>query len=877
MENLVEKIENAPEEGCLQAILPEDHPLLERFQQNLKNHLLRIQEQLQNEISVLDHSLKVKSEERQEVGAALYDLQQQIGQQRQALEEYEVKIQDVSEKRQEVAAKCQTLRRECQEKEGELREAKTIHAQRLMELDNLTVLENNMSKWAKEAKDEVTVAKRVASKDTRDRQAKMEEGQKMELFLYHLDTDVRKRENELNTINEQIREQEITIEMLNKSLVDSNADLEILQQEQKRMTQTWGEVIVAIQQRDKVLSMVQNDLNLEYRRQKEVRGFIEATNKAIQKQIVHNHKLSVFRNRLQGDVKALEKQLIREDKDYERLYEKISEKSSILDQTETDLKQAKIEGILLESQLKGVSAKIEKQATRKVELEEKILELLQNQITADKVGQYRARDLREIQEKRRNAEIMLSNTENQLSILLLDLEKYRGIVGNHHQVLEKLQRKEKEMKMEANKQEDEMKDVLNSIESRQRRLDVLTKQLNEKISASGGREGNPDELKLLNLQGEIEDLDGELKKVQNFWLRLQGHVMNLTEKRSQQTNEIFLARKQFLIIDQKCRKVERELQRLVEEDRMSDREIGKLHSRLELLSGRLFEEQKDHDQQEEECFLNHQAHTAKLKEAELSILQLEREIEELEGEIEETKDLVIEKHREALAWETKYRLAVETKKSSDMEASAESETGHMRAEIHRMEVRYAQLRKAQEKLMQDMDNCINHRENIFNQASVKEKLHGGKAKVKSTVQQKLSEMHIKMKQVNGEISVMERSLCGNQQQQEHLEQEIAKKCQELEAEQHQNALIEQEIGEGMLLKHDNLETIVRKQHRARRFKALATGRVPPKCRPEGVIEQSMKKQREVQEHLTNLMENLLTDFPHHKFPLTKIIQTLKNN
>lgn len=305
MENPVENIKSDPEEECLQAILPEDHPLLERFQQNLKNHLLRIQDQLLNEISVLDHSLKVKSDERQEIGAALYDLQQQIGQQRHALEDYEVKIQDVSEKRQKISANCIGLRKECQEKETELREAKRIHAQRLLELDNLTVLENNMSKWAKEARDEVSVAKRVVSKDSRDRQAKMEESQKMELFLYHLDTDVRSRENELNSINEQIREQESTIEMLNKSLVDSNADLEILQQEHKRMTQIWGEVIVAIQQRDKVLAMVQGDLNLEYQRQKEVRGFIEATNKAIQKQIIHNHKLNVFRNRLQVKFKHL--------------------------------------------------------------------------------------------------------------------------------------------------------------------------------------------------------------------------------------------------------------------------------------------------------------------------------------------------------------------------------------------------------------------------------------------------------------------------------------------------------------------------------------------------------------------------------------------
>lgn len=60
------------------------------------------------------------------------------------------------------------------------------------------------------------------------------------------------------------------------------------------------------------------------------------------------------------------------------------------------------------------------------------------------------------------------------------------------------------------------------------------------------------------------------------------------------------------------------------------------------------------------------------------------EIEENKGNL--SKDL-IEKNREALAWEKKWQLATETKENMKKEQSSEGEIGHMKAEIHRMTVR----------------------------------------------------------------------------------------------------------------------------------------------------------------------------------------------
>ena len=241
-------------------VLETDHPLLEKFQQALKAHLLRVQQQLTDEIDELNHKLKGNDEEAEEIGSRLYDLQEQIEVQKETLDSYNKQILDLASKRQEVEQNVSNYKKEFEEKNSEFKDVKRAYNERLQEIDNLTILESEFCKWTREIKDEIAVAKRVASKDTKDQMAVAEEKRKMDFLLFNLDSEVRRRERELEDINEQIKDQEDATELINRSLADSNSDLEVLQGEHKRLFQSWGEVIIAIQQRDKVLAKTKEEL-----------------------------------------------------------------------------------------------------------------------------------------------------------------------------------------------------------------------------------------------------------------------------------------------------------------------------------------------------------------------------------------------------------------------------------------------------------------------------------------------------------------------------------------------------------------------------------------------------------------------------------------
>lgn len=781
----------------------QDNPLFDRFQNTLKEHLLKIQKQLGEEIDTLDNQLAESDREREELGAKLYDLQSIVDRQRSQIHNLNTDISKVSKERQKHEESVVTLKRDCSQKSNNYKEAKRIHNEMLQELDNLQALEIEINKWNKEVKDEITVAKRVVSKDAQDKEKQAEEKRKMDLFLFNLDQEVRRRDNELANINEQIAEQDVIINDLNRSLADANSDLEILQNEHKRLFQSWNEVIVAITQRDKVLAKSKEELQKEHEHQKVIQGNIDGTRKATMRERERFDKLTNLKNRIVNDLMMLERDFERDSDDNQQILQQIDAFTALLEKTDEDYKQARSEGLVVENHLKRLRLQMERQSKQKFTLEEQILELLQDQITSDKASDYRAKLLRETQAKRRQLEINMSNNENKLAIALLDLEKWKSLIARSKENIDRLQKEHDDVDELSRLIQKDVNDVKVQIEGKMRKLALLNKELDQLVQQAGGQEINPLDMKILELEKNIEDTDQEIHKSQQFWLTLQSNVVNLSQKRTYQLNEIIIARKQLLVIEQRALKIESDLAKLQNENRDTVRTLNVMNNQFAQMNGKLYDKKKNHEKAEHQCQMSHQEINNRLEESEMVILQLEETIAQVQAEIEETKYAVMEKHHEALSWETKFKMAVETKKYRDIELASNSEIAMMKAEIHRMEVRHVQLKRAQEKLLQDLDNSVHQRGHIFDTANCREKISGyNSSKSRSVIQHKINEMKNKIKQLNSEITAAENGMVDIVGQQRCLETELETKKQELEDEHMQDKLLQEEIEQGMLLKQE---------------------------------------------------------------------------
>jgi coiled-coil domain-containing protein 40 len=225
------------------------------------------------------------------------------------------------------------------------------------------------------------------------------------------------------------------------------------------------------------------------------------------------------------------------------LDQKLDHFTSILEKTEVDIEQARSEGLATKNHLTKLTNKLEKLSREKIENEEKILDLLQDQITTDKAGHHRGKLLRDAQEKRRNLEILMSETENKLSLAILDLEKWRGLVQKAKENVERLQKDHNEADYEANNMNEEIDKLKSVAKNKLINLDAIHKQLEAMIEKLGGKEMNLKEIQVIELEKKISEANTRIKELQQFWLRLQSQVVALSEKRAKQMDEIFVGRK----------------------------------------------------------------------------------------------------------------------------------------------------------------------------------------------------------------------------------------------------------------------------------------------------------------------------------------------
>lgn len=128
----------------------------------------------------------------------------------------------------------------------------------------------------------------------------------------------------------------------------------------------------------------------------------------------------------------------KETAELKKLQNEIDTLNKIIEQTEVDQQKSTVEWHVYENQLKVLRRSIEKQLRSKQQLEEQILEMLQDQVTTDQASAYRSKMLRELQEKRRNVELGMLSTEQQLSQVMLDLERWKSQVAQSTDTIHKL-------------------------------------------------------------------------------------------------------------------------------------------------------------------------------------------------------------------------------------------------------------------------------------------------------------------------------------------------------------------------------------------------------------------------------------------------------
>ncbi|XP_070140331.1 coiled-coil domain-containing protein 40 [Drosophila kikkawai] len=870
--------EFAPEPDQL-ALLPPNHPLLHKFQISLKDHLLRTKHELENEIAEIKYQEKLKQQRREEEGLALYDMQQKMSIQEEQIREISVIIEKHLLNRQDEEFCVNSLKREYEEKVKLTKIKKTLYHDQMVKLEDLQSLSSNIKKWACDVEDEVKNAKRIVSRDAQLQKQLSREKRKSDILFYRLDMEVKKTEAELSSIYEEEINMKDVVNILNMSISDANTDLEVLQSEHKRLTQAWSEVIIAIQLRDNILFQVQETMRKHKESIQLNFAGIEAIKKQIGKEIELQSKLESFKQRLADETSSLRRDCEEENEILFRLKTKLDDLPDFLTRTESDLQASVREGSRLFSEIRRLDFTLDKYHKKKINIEESILKLAQDHLITDKATAFRLKLLNKSQEQRRNVDSSLSKVQNQLALSMLEVEKLRSAVFNAKINNDNIKTNLNNCERKSCTLDNDLKKMHVQIEIKMKLFEKINNKIENLQKLFGDASGNPTDLKIKQIEKSIHTGELQIREHQQFWIMLQNHFVNLSQKRCDQLNEIQVTRKQLSIIKQKSLKIDKELELSESKTKDLKLNIQKFTSKLELLNDKIYKKRIHHDFEETEFEHEQTEYSEQLKDSEHGILKMEEAITILMNEIELNKDFVIDNHRETLSWETKYKLLEETIKWSKSERSLDGELGVMKTEIHRMNIRYSQLKRAQERLVQDLEHCVMHREQIFVSATTKEhvKIQTKKLKNASQTQVRLDEVHNRAKLIRNEIHFLsEKRLLDDVNKIERMIYMLRRIQSDLNDIIKDDANIQERIEECILAKHANLEQIIRKQTRAKAYRRLNILKSPQKiARSETTVKQHSHKQSELNDSLMEVVQTFIVDFPDRKSFFTNVFHVLK--
>lgn len=73
-----------------------------------------------------------------------------------------------------------------------------------------------------------------------------------------------------------------------------------------------------------------------------------------------------------------------------------------------------------------------------------------------------------------------------------------------------------------------------------------------------------------------------------------------------------------------------------------------------------------------------------------------------------------------------------------------------------------------------------------------------------------------------------------------------------------------------------MDLIVRLQNRAKRYRGVVQTQQIPKNRTESIIDTQCERNQEINMNLTSILDDLIDEFPEHKFSIQRVRQTLKD-
>ncbi|KAJ8245921.1 hypothetical protein GJAV_G00261720 [Gymnothorax javanicus] len=855
-------------------VLDPDHPLMKRFQSVLKNHLEKQLHDLSTDQRENRAMEKAEGKGREELGVQVYSVQHELARLQSNLEEQQDANAQMAAQRQLAQEELDAVRSQYQTTINHTRQQRTDETQLQSEVDNLAQRLLYMQGVNRNLQSDISAVKNASRKAHTEKSQAAEQKNEQDLYVDRLTKQVERLTEQIELFNVQTNEQSTETKVAKEALAEAQMEMDSVLVEQRQVLQHWNSSLLSMRHRDEAYAAMQEAMRVVRDQVRSLDTEIDGFKKSIVAEEERNERLTLLLNRFQLDGDTSRKLMAQGQAQVEGLQAQYSTYTRMLQETEQMLTHVTGDCAMRQSELDTLRKQIEKEASVRLGLEDKIMGKMGEHLAHDQAAKYSRRLIQEMAARRTDRDLQLSQLEDEVAQVTLGSTEVTLHLESLTKVLAELGKQIDQKHRQLSDKEAEMKKQMITMERKQDAITILNKKIEQIYAETGHKDLGLVEVSVNRLTKELEEVGAEIRERQQYWMRQQQELVQLNEDRQAQSGALLSLQTKLTILQQRRLRTEGEIQQETRELAEVERHMKNLMLDLERLNNLVNKNRQQHEALEQGNSLMENEFLEKLKEAERDSITMQTKHDNILEEKERLLGVLVETERQVMLWEKRIQLAQESRQAVDSEVG-QGEIRSMRAEIHRMEVRYGLLMKQQGRLLNEMEATVARRETIETQAKVKARAdrrqptHTDFNGILQSLRRKIQNTQKEAKEMDSVIQ----ELRGREQV---LKGRLREKQQQLDELQSTSAVLTSDLRSLQDSREKNLSRLIALQSRAKQLQMVREGRYTFVTSSESALEPAMQRLDERLHTIGTILHRVCRESPQHEGALQRVSRILAN-
>jgi chromosome segregation ATPase len=756
--NNIQNDENEEDNNEYYEHLPADHPHLRRFQLALEDQLKSEEEKIRLLYKEKNEDSKKLKREREEIGIALYSLQQQFANVESNFNEEYSKCKALEEQQKQETDRLTEEIKMYNDKYQSVREQEKMVLQSGEDLNQLNSMLKYVETYNLQVQSEIKVTKTTANKVEENIINQERKKKEQDFFIDMLETRVKNLAEKKLLYEAQYKSQQEETKEAKINLAEADEEIERIREKKRDLIKDLDKALFNLRLKDNAKSTVLKNIEEQEEEKLKLESQISRYRILIRNENLKNNELEDNLRQCKRKLQIVENQI----KELQIKHGKLEEKRHFI---ETSINKTKIELDNLEKIQQNLDFELELINKNKVKLlnearalQDKNLIVLSDKETHEKQGDNLFKANQKINKEKFDVEVEKDSKANEIIRVQIDKINVESQNIKLKNKLELMNEEITKLEDDYNKKSLRIKANHKALEKKQLEMDKLNKIYGELMKNKKGEDQGEFEVAIDKLQTKVRKLRKEIRFKENEWLNKKQELVKKETILNNVSEECVEKRSKRMILDRKKL-------RLNSNYAIHEKEIKEIEFSLKQLReyemvkfGKLLGKNMNSNQNlEHQIFDVEIQFKEKLTAMENETVKLEMEIEVLREEKADTLAQIIETERQINLWERKIELQEQMQKIIKPESGLK-EIDEMKSYIHRQKLLYKKLQAEQDDIIKNMERSVQRRDFIkvrypvdeFGTGNVKQKVN--KTKEINDLMEQINHINRKKKEYSNKIT-----------------------------------------------------------------------------------------------------------------------------